>query len=253
MTLPMSKLAAIKRGELVTRDDFAAAITCRWQETVRGRIDLGGLLLKAKDSLPHGEFGQMVRDQLSFGSRTANMLMAIARHPVLADSNHGANLPPCWSTLYELAAVPAPIVKEWIAEEKIYSELSRSGARKLVNAYRLSQRSKTDPSAAALGHYRLFSSDVGSLAETIPAGSIDCICTDPPYGEQHLSVYSDLAQVASVVLRDGGALAVLCGQMHLPEVLGRMMQANGLSYRWLLCLQMGQKKAPIWARRMSNW
>ena len=82
----MSKLAAIKRGELVTRDDFAAAITCRWQETVRGCTDVGGLLLKAKDSLPHGEFVQMVRDQLPFGWRTANMLMAIARHPVLADS-----------------------------------------------------------------------------------------------------------------------------------------------------------------------
>lgn len=130
-----------------------------------------------------------------------------------------------------MAAVPAPIIEKWIAEEKICSELSRTGARKLVNDYRLSQRSKTDPSAAALGNCRLFSSDVGSLGETISTGSIDAIITDPPYGKPHLSVYTDLAELASVALKDGGTLAVLCGQMHLPEVLDRLMQAKGLSYR----------------------
>ena len=248
----MSKLAAIKRRELVTVDDFTSAIVQRWQDSLMAILDIGRLLSEAKAALPHGQFGPMIAKSLPFGRQTAFRLMAISEHSTLSNVAHGQHLPPSWRTLYELAAVPAPIIEKWIAEEKIYSELSRSGARKLVNAYRLSQRPKTDPSAAALGDCRLFSSDIGSLGETIPAGSIDAIVTDPPYGEQHLSVYSDLAQVASVVLKDGGTLAVLCGQMHLPEVLDRLMQAKGLSYRWLLCLQMGQKKAPIWGRRMSN-
>lgn len=82
----MSNLAVIERGALGSRNDFGAAITCRWLETVRGCIEVGGLLLNAKDALPHGEFGQMVRERLPFGWRTANMLMTIARHPVLADA-----------------------------------------------------------------------------------------------------------------------------------------------------------------------
>ena len=247
-------IAVLERGELTTARDFASAIARRWQDAVVAIIDMGKLMLRAKATLSHGGFGRMVKSKMvPFGWRTANRLMAIAEHSILANSTHGSHLTQCWRTLAELAAVPAPIIEKWIEEEKIYSELSRSGARKLVNAYRLSQRPKTDPSAAALRDCRLFSSDIGSLGETIPAGSIDAIVTDPPYGKQHLSVYSDLAQVASVVLKDGGTLAVLCSQMHLPEVLDRLMQAKGLSYRWLLCLQMGQKKAPIWGRRMSNW
>ena len=171
----MSKLAtAIKRRELATVDDFASAIAQRWQDSVVAIIDVGKLMLRAKATLSHGGFGPMVKSKMvPFGWRTANRLMAIAEHSILANATHGSHLPPCWRTLYELAAVPAPIIEKWIAEEKICSELSRIGARKLVNDYRLSQRSKTDP--------------------------------------------------------------------------------KGLSYRWLLCLQMGQKKSPIWARRMSNW
>ena len=195
----------------------------------------------------------MIAKSLPFSRQTAFRLMAISGHSTLLDVAHGQHLPPSWRTLYELATVPAPIVEEWIAEENIHSELSRSGARKLVNAYRLSQRSRTDPSAVALQDCRLLSSDVGSLGEAIPSGSIDAIVTDSPYGEQSLRAYSDLSQVASAALRDGGTLAVMCGQMHLPEVLNRLIQGEALSYRWLLCLQMGQKKAPIWGRRMSNW
>jgi hypothetical protein len=34
--------------------------------------------------------------------RTAQMLMAVARHSVLSNTAHGRLLPPSWRTLYEL-------------------------------------------------------------------------------------------------------------------------------------------------------
>ncbi len=45
---PMSKLAAIKRGELTTACDFASAIAQRWQDSVVAIIDVGKLLLGAR-------------------------------------------------------------------------------------------------------------------------------------------------------------------------------------------------------------
>ena len=34
------------------------------------------------------------------------MLMAIAEHPAISNTNHGSYLPPSWGTLYELTKVP---------------------------------------------------------------------------------------------------------------------------------------------------
>ena len=75
----MNELAIIESAELVTRADFAIAITRRWQDSVRAIIDVGRLLCTAKATLPHGEFGRMLEsDQIPFGMRTAQRLMEIA-------------------------------------------------------------------------------------------------------------------------------------------------------------------------------
>ena len=72
-------------GVLVTRDDWAAAITKEWQATVRGIINVGKLLLGAKAGLPHGEFLPMIEKKLPFKRQTAFRLMTIAEHPILSN------------------------------------------------------------------------------------------------------------------------------------------------------------------------
>ena len=102
-------LEEIRPGEETIQgaDDFADAISARWQDSVLAIIDVGKLLLGAKHTLPHGEFGPMIEsDSVPFGWSTANQLMAIAGHSLLANSDHGKNLPPSWRTIYELTKAP---------------------------------------------------------------------------------------------------------------------------------------------------
>ena len=39
--------------------------------------------------LEHDEWGKMVEEDLPFGESTARMLMAIVRHPILSNRDHG--------------------------------------------------------------------------------------------------------------------------------------------------------------------
>ena len=63
-------------------------------------------------------------------------------------------------------------------------------------------------------------------------GSIDLIFTDPPYGDDAVDLYADLARVASTYLKDGGSLLCYAGQHTLPEVIGVM--AEQLRYWWCI-------------------
>lgn len=56
--------------------------------------------------------GRLFEDGLiPFGERTAQMYMAVAQNPQLANPNHGSCLPASWRTLYELTTLPEPTLK----------------------------------------------------------------------------------------------------------------------------------------------
>lgn len=81
---------------------WAAKINAAWHSSVEGIIEAGRLLTKAKADLEHGQFMLMVKRELPFKQRTANMLMGIAKDERLTNSQYVANLPPHWGTLYDL-------------------------------------------------------------------------------------------------------------------------------------------------------
>ena len=99
-------VAPTSTGVIVEERDeqqrWAVRIQAACQKSVEAILETGRLLIEAKAALPHGAFDAMVRDQLPFSIRTAQMLMAVAAHPVIANANHGSLLPPSWRTLYEL-------------------------------------------------------------------------------------------------------------------------------------------------------
>ena len=100
--------------DLVSADDFADAIVARWQDSVLAIIDVGKLLLGAKEALPHGEFGPMIEsDRVPFSSRTAQRLMEIAEHSLLSNATRASHLPPSWMTVYELTKVPDDALGGW--------------------------------------------------------------------------------------------------------------------------------------------
>jgi hypothetical protein len=64
--------------------DWVAEIAEQWRKAVSGIVGAGKLLLEAQDRMPRGAWLEMVEGRLPFGSRTAQRLMEIARHPALS-------------------------------------------------------------------------------------------------------------------------------------------------------------------------
>jgi len=87
--------------------------------------------------------------------------------------------------------------------------------------------------AARLGGpgFELRVGDLREVWDDLPDGSIDAIVTDPPYNEEGIPLYEDLARLAARVLKPGRLAAVYCGHVYLDEEL-RLLQEGGLTYVW---------------------
>lgn len=68
----------------------------------------------------------------------------------------------------------------------------------------------------------------------VPADCVDLILTDPPYGADYISCWSDLAKLACNVLRPGGLLVTYSGQMFLREALVAL--SAHLEYVWVAAI-----------------
>jgi hypothetical protein len=111
-----------------TKETYAHEISLAWRKAVDSIFETGRILLEAKEGpyrLNHGAFQAMVRTRLPFSERTAQMLMRIARHPILSNANHGSLLPPSWRTLYALTKVPDDKLIEHIRDGTINPKLER--------------------------------------------------------------------------------------------------------------------------------
>ena len=194
----------------VTSDDWAAAITQEWRATVRGIINIGKLLLGAKAALPHGEFGAMV-ESVPFGMRTAQLLMVIAEHSILSNTNHGSLLPPSWRAIYELTKAPDPTLMLWLTDGTIHPEMQRKDVMSLLRSLRSSRRASASHHPFEGEKFHLICGDALNEALKLPPGSVDAIVTDPPYGKEHLECYDKLAELADYLLRDGGNCLVMTG------------------------------------------
>jgi N6-adenosine-specific RNA methylase IME4 len=138
--------AAVVR--LDPRRDFAERITKAHGQAVGAFLETGRVLIEAKAALPHGDFEAMVETDLPFGSRTARMLMAIARHPVLANRKHVSALPPSWGTLYELTKLPKPVLEAALTDGRITPRMERKDVVALLPARAAVEfRSKTETAA----------------------------------------------------------------------------------------------------------
>lgn len=86
----------------LSRQGFAKRVNQYFSDTLTAILKVGQVLIEAKAALPHGEFTAMVEEDLPFGARTTQRLMAIASDERLSNPTHGSLLPPSWRTLYEL-------------------------------------------------------------------------------------------------------------------------------------------------------
>lgn len=130
-------------------------------------------------------------------------------------------------------------------------ELAQQRDEAEAEVLRLEQeRQKQAAIEAVLSH--IHHGDFREVCQRFEPGSIDAIITDPPYPEQFLSLYGDLAKEAARLLKPGGSLLVMCGQSYFPQILEQM--CPHLNYHWLISYQTPGGQSPqIWPRKINTF
>jgi len=85
--------------------------------------------------------------------------------------------------------------------------------------------------------------DFRAALETIPDNSIDLIFTDPPYDEESIPLYGDMAAAAVRILKPGGSLITYVGNYAIGNIYNLM--TNHLRYWWTVAIQHGGNSAHL--------
>ncbi len=123
----------------VNRDkikSYATQIEQTWHKALESIFAIGDLLIEARKDFrnnPHAY--QVLVNQLSFGPRVAQRLVAIAETAFLRKSSVQKCLPPCWTTLNELRQLSEAKFNRAIKSKKILPEMTRDDARAIANPF----------------------------------------------------------------------------------------------------------------------
>ena len=106
-------------------EEYVAEISRLWSRAQGAFLEIGRLLIKAKETLPHGEYVAAVEAELPFGARTAYQLREAARW-ALGGPVPVEKLPPSYSTIYLLSTLEPPLLQQAEEDGLIRPELKRS-------------------------------------------------------------------------------------------------------------------------------
>ena len=84
----------------------------------------------------------------------------------------------------------------------------------------------------------------------IPDNSIDLILTDPPYNEESIPLYGELAKLAQGVLKPGGSLITIVGHYALFKIDKQITDNSEPEYHWQLILKHNGHTAKMWKQRV---
>lgn len=125
----MGTVTQIRSNEPETVEEWQNFISESRYNEVGSVIETGRRLILAKDKADRGKWLKIFEGKNRPCSEdTAQRYMAVARHPVLANTAHWAVLPSSWRTLYELTSIPEQDLLVLIQDGKVHSELTRSEA-----------------------------------------------------------------------------------------------------------------------------
>jgi hypothetical protein len=123
--------AQTSTSSALSREEYAMHCRAARRKSVEGFIEEGGWLNEAKRNLPHGEYGNLVKEDLGYSEGRARKLRKIA-------TAFGGNrsiwnaLPPCWTTLYQLALIPMPRLEALIEEGIVHAGMDYEKAQQLA-------------------------------------------------------------------------------------------------------------------------
>ena len=82
--------------------------------------------------------------------------------------------------------------------------------------------------------------------------SVDIIITDPPYPQEFVPLYEELARFAARVLKPGGSCIAMIGQSYLPDIVAGM--AKHLRYHWTCgYITPGGQSVQLWERKVNTF
>jgi len=106
-------------------EDYVSEISRLWSRAQGAFLEIGRLLIRAKDTLPHGEYVAAVEAELPFSSRTAYQLREAARW-AMGGAFPMERLPGSYSTIYLLSTLEPPILEAAEKEGLIRPQLKRA-------------------------------------------------------------------------------------------------------------------------------
>jgi hypothetical protein len=112
------------RQELATSEQYAARIARLWREAERRFLDIGRLLIEAKERLLHGDFLPMVERELPFSRQMAFKLMKVTAF-VDRGEIPSHQLPCAAETLYQITTLAPEERERAIAENVIRPDTRR--------------------------------------------------------------------------------------------------------------------------------
>lgn len=105
---------------------------------------------------------------------------------------------------------------------------------------------------APADRYRLIHCDIAKAHKKIEPESVDVIITDPPYPQEYVPLYEDLAKLAAHALKPNGSMLVMVGQSYLPDILALM--TPHIRYNWTVAyLTPGGQSAQLWQRKVNTF
>ena len=136
--------------QITQAETWTFYIPAKIPHAVPGVIELGRVLAEAKTALAPAEYDRLFNERLvPFGRSSANQLIAIASHAVLANPTHAAVLPTAWTILGVLAGIPAELLDPAVREGRLSPTSSRSDAKTLYRALMPSRKAALAATASA--------------------------------------------------------------------------------------------------------
>jgi len=106
-------------------EDYVAEIALLWGRAQGAFLEIGRLLIRAREMLPHGEYTTAVEGKLPFSARTAYQLREAARW-ALGGAVPMEQLPGSYSTIYLLSTFDSSTLREAERDGLIRPELRRA-------------------------------------------------------------------------------------------------------------------------------
>jgi SAM-dependent methyltransferase len=219
--------------------------------TAPQQLDLCKRLAKGKDSKGH-KFGKKDFKEGAEWYRALNALIATAsdrlsaipgRSPETEKTPHGDPFKAYFDTTTN-AVYANGNNSEYVDE---YLKAKKPGAKfdKLIQAALDDWQQKSN--------VQIIVKDIRLLnADDIADESVDVIITDPPYPADYVDLFDTLGELAARVLKPGGSLIAMTGQLYLPQYIELL--SKHLTYHWMLAYNTpGGQAVQVWNKEVNTF